>query len=316
MKKSDPPIIVVPYDSKWPELFLEEATAIKAALGDNCITIHHMGSTSVPGLAAKPTIDMIPVVKDILKVDAQGLEKLGYTNRGELGMLFRRFFTKGEEKRTHHLHIWEEGNPEIEKHLLFREYLINHPDEFKRYEDLKLHLAQVYANDRAAYTFGKDELVREILDKAGFQGLTMIQALTQQEWDAVKSMRQRYFFDAAGIQDPYTWTFEHDAHFHVVLKQGTEIIGYAHVQFWPDSRAALRIIVIEEGFRNRGKGLRFLKSLERWVNHQGIKSLHTQASPKAYGFYKKADYLEMPFNDPDGYESDPQDTDMGKVILS
>lgn len=305
-----PIIEVVPYNPNWPEKFAKESAKIRQALGENCIMIHHIGSTSIPGLAAKPVIDMVPVVKDILEVDSSSLEKLGYVSRGEYGMLFRRFFSTSEC----HVHIWEEGNAEIEKHLLFRDYLKGHSQDFNRYESLKRELAQNFRTDRTSYSLAKDDLVREILQKAGFQGLTMVQAFTDREWSAVKSMRQRCFFDRVDLQDPYTWTFEDDKHFHIVLMKGCEIIGYAHLQFWPDNRAALRIIVIEEAYRGKGVGGEFLKKLERWLSHQNIKSLHTQSSKEAYAFYKKLGYVEMPFNDPDGYESDPQDIDMGKIL--
>ncbi|MDF3034717.1 MAG: grpB [Alphaproteobacteria bacterium] len=301
---------VVPYNAQWPLLFAQEAAKIQAALGENCVTVHHIGSTSVPGLCAKPILDIVPVVKNILKVDATRLEELGYEGRGEMGMLFRRYFSN----RLCHLHIWEEGHAEINKHLIFRDYLIKNPDEAKRYENLKLRLAEAFPNDRPSYTLSKDSLIKEILHKAGFEGITMVQALLEQEWKAVKDFRQRYFFDSCGIQDPYTWTFDDPNHFHIVLMKGCSIIGYAHLQFWPDNRAALRIIVMEEAHRNQGLGRQFLRGLERWLTHQGMTSLHTQASPKAYGFYKQAGYAEMPFDDPAGYESDPQDTDMGKIL--
>lgn len=306
----DPAVEVVPYDPHWSEKFAQEAAKIKAALGDNCITVHHVGSTSVPGLSAKPIIDMVPVVKDILKVDAAALENLGYEGRGELGMLFRRYFSN----RACHLHIWEEGNPEIDKHLTFRSYLVENPDELKRYEALKLTLAETFRQDRASYTLSKDDLVKEILQKAGFQGITMVQALTDREWEAVKRMRLQYFFHQFDKGDPYTWTFEDANHFHIVLMMGCTIVGYAHIQFWPHRRAALRIIVIEEAFRKQGLGQYFLAKLERWLNHQGIQSFHTQASPEARPFYQQAGYCEMPFNDPDGYKGDPRDTDMGKAV--
>lgn len=301
---------VVPYDSQWPERFVQEAAKIKGALGKNCITVHHVGSTSVPNLAAKPIIDMVPVVKDILQVDTAALEKLGYEGRGELGMLFRRYFSN----HVCHVHIWEEGHPEIDKQLIFRNYLIKNPDEAKRYEALKLRLAEAFPQDRPSYTLAKDDLIKEMLQKAGFQGTAMVQALLDREWAAVRSLRQRYFFEAISLQDPYTWTFEDPNHFHVVLMKGCVIIGYAHLQFWPDNRAALRIMVIEETYRNQGIGHQFLDSLERWLTHQSIKSLHIQSSPAALAFYKQARYIEMPFNDPDGYEADPRDVEVGKVL--
>lgn len=314
MTSQGPTIEVVPYDPAWSTMFAQEAALIRTALGKNCVAIHHVGSTSIPGLAAKPIIDMVPVVKDILHVDTNALETMGYLDRGELGMLFRRFFPKGISKRTHHLHIWEEGNPEIDKHLLFRAYLIENPAELKRYEDLKLNLAIKYSNDRNAYTLAKDDLITEMLEKSGFQGLTLVQALTEREWGKVKYFRQHYFFRLLNIEDPYTKTFNDPSHFHIVLRKGMTIIGYAHLQFWPEARAALRMIVLEESYRNQGMGSKFLKSLERWLSHQKIKALHIQSSPEAYNFYKRNEYREMPFEDPEGYQSHPKDKDMGKFI--
>ena len=89
-------IEVVPYEPNWPMEFEQEAGQIKKALGDNCIEIHHIGSTSIPNLAAKPIIDMIPVVLDISKVDSANaaMQALGYEAKGEYGMLFRRYFQK------------------------------------------------------------------------------------------------------------------------------------------------------------------------------------------------------------------------------
>ena len=302
---------VVPYNSHWPEMFFHEAAKIQAALGENCVTVHHIGSTSISGISAKPIIDMVPVVKDILKVDATALKNLGYEGRGELGMLFRRYFSN----HVCHLHIWEEGNPEIDKHLIFRNYLMSNLNELKRYENLKLDLAKIFSQDRASYTLSKGDLIKEMLHKAGFDGMTMVHALTDKEWAAVKHMRQKYFFDfLVNKQDPYTWTFDDPRHFHILLMQGCDIIGYAHLQFWPDSRAALRIIVIEETHRKQGMGQYFLTKLERWLIHQNIQSLHIQSSPEAQVFYRHAGYLEMPFNDPDGYEVDPRDVEMGKTL--
>src|SRR5436190_21363500 len=89
-------IEVVPYNPAWPQLFEEEAAKIKQALGENCIAVHHIGSTAVPGLSTKPILDMSPVVLDIMRVDqaTPSMRSLGYEAKGEFGMLFRRFFTK------------------------------------------------------------------------------------------------------------------------------------------------------------------------------------------------------------------------------
>lgn len=152
------------------------------------------------------------------------------------------------------------------------------------------------------------------LNQAGFDGLCMRFCTHHDEWKAARHFRNKYFFDKVPMEDPYTWTFDHKDHVHFVLYQGTEIVGYAHLQLWPEQRSALRIIVIDELYRNQGLGGHFLTLCERWLKEKEYKTFHTQSSPDAYNFYRKQGYTEMPFNDPDGYESDPQDIDMGKVL--
>jgi len=131
---------------------------------------------------------------------------------------------------------------------------------------------------------------------------------------AVRHLRNKYFFDRIPIEDPYTWTFKDPRHVHFVLYTGAQIIGYAHIQLWPDDCAAMRIIVIDEPYRNKGIGSQFLKLCERWLSHQKIKKLLIQSSPDAYKFYCNNNYFKMPFNDPDGHESDPRDIEIGKNL--
>src|ERR1700691_4473702 len=96
-------IEVIRYDPNWPAMFEQEATLIHRALGTNCLAIHHIGSTSVPGLSAKPIIDILPVVKNILDVDkaTKVMEGMGYEAKGEYGVSFRRLFQKGKNIKTH-----------------------------------------------------------------------------------------------------------------------------------------------------------------------------------------------------------------------
>jgi len=257
-------IQVLPYNPHWPIDFQQEAANLIQALGDNCITIHHIGSTSVPGLAAKPIIDIIPVVRDIAKVADKALIALGYVPRGEMGMPFRGFYNKGEP-RTHHLHIWEDGNPEIEKHLLFRDYLRAHPDYAARYADLKLKLAAEFSQDRKNYTEAKDALIKQIMQQAGFSGLTVVQTNLPAEWNAAKRFRQKYFLADEGIADPYTWTFGHADHLHFVLYHGTEFIGYSHVQLWPDAKATIHLMIVDDKKHNNGFAAKFLAVIDRWL---------------------------------------------------
>ena len=113
------------------EQFLIESEYVKHALGSNCIVIYHIGSTAVPGLASKPVIDLMPVVLDINAVDLcnEAMEILDYTARGEDGIPLRRCFRKGSHIRTHHVHVFEQGNPQIDRHLRFRNWMRNNAED-------------------------------------------------------------------------------------------------------------------------------------------------------------------------------------------
>ncbi len=156
------------YNEKWPLLFVEEREKLKLLFGNEIIDIHHIGSTSVPGLKAKPIIDMMPVVKDIDLVDQynQEMQAIGYEPQGENGIPGRRYFQKGGDNRSHHVHIYQVGSYDIERHLAFRDYLHRHPDVKKSYGDLKERLAQQFPYDIASYINGKERLVQEIEEKA------------------------------------------------------------------------------------------------------------------------------------------------------
>lgn len=312
-------IEVVPYNPAWPQMFEEEAVKIKQALGANCVALHHVGSTAVSGLCAKPKIDIILCVKDMALI-IQRLEKIGYEYRGEFNIPLHLGFRKRPPLTNVNLHVYEEGNPEIELNLLFRDYLRTHPEVLKEYAALKLELItqershQILQGPFRGYTLGKDAFIKKTLDHAGFKGMCMRSCTHHKEWEAARNFRNKNFFEKISIADPYTWTFDHKDHVHFVFYQGTNIIGYAHIQLWPDHRAALRIIVMDERIRGQGLGGKFLSLCERWLKHKGFQVLQTQSSPAAHPFYLKYGYTEMPFNDPDGYESYPQDTDMGKRL--
>src|SRR3989338_10555629 len=155
MKKN---IEVVPYSPEWPEMFASEAELIKQALGNNCITIHHIGSASVPGLSAKPIIDILPVVRDIQEVDkaTKAMESLGYEAKGEYGMAFRRYFQDRKSVRTHHEYLYQEADPEISRYLKFRDWMRSHASDAENYGQLKLELAKKFPHDILQYCNGKD----------------------------------------------------------------------------------------------------------------------------------------------------------------
>ncbi|ATP40585.1 hypothetical protein CSE16_11285 [Solibacillus sp. R5-41] len=160
---------ILAWTEEWGKLFKLEEVIIKEVLKDELINIFHIGSTSVPTIGfAKPIIDILIVVKDIDQVDfyTREMVALGYVPKGENGIIGRRYFSKGKENRTHHLHIFQVGNENINIHLQFKQYLINHPLEAKKYGDLKVDLAKRFPNEHYKYQEGKQQFLNEIVSKA------------------------------------------------------------------------------------------------------------------------------------------------------
>lgn len=163
-------IVVVDYDPKWKRKYETEAAKIKKMLKDILVSIDHIGSTSVEGLAAKPIIDILPVVTEIEKVDAYNakFEELGYECMGEFGIPGRRYFRKGgEEHRTYQIHVFgQKSVHDIERHLAVRDYLRTHKEASDAYGELKKKLALQFPNDIDGYCDGKDEFVKNLERKA------------------------------------------------------------------------------------------------------------------------------------------------------
>ena len=162
-------IEVVPHDPRWKEMFLSEAETVARLFGRHVVAVHHIGSTAVPGMSAKPVIDMLMEVSDIESVDAMNdlMSVRGYLPRGEFGIGGRRFFIKGTETaRTHHLHVFGCGHGRIADHLAFRDYLIAHPGEAVEYGRLKHDLAIRHEYDIEGYMAGKNEYIGVLTKKA------------------------------------------------------------------------------------------------------------------------------------------------------
>ncbi|MBP0029241.1 GrpB family protein [Roseofilum sp. Guam] len=164
---------VIPHDHQWQQMFELEAQEITKVLGENLVAIHHMGSTAIPNIYAKPIIDLLGEVKDMDKVDRYNaqIELLGYEAMGEFGIPDRRYFRKRnlEGIRTHHLHLFPVGSEQVNRHLAFRDYLIAHPQIAQQYSDLKRQLAREFPDNIEGYMDGKDGLIKEIDRKAAQQ---------------------------------------------------------------------------------------------------------------------------------------------------
>lgn len=158
-------VVLLPYDPTWPQKFAAEASKIKAILGKNGDSLYHIGSTAIPAMLAKPTIDILVVVKSLAAVDllAPLFEKEGYQCMGEYGIPGRRYYWKGNPvQHDYHIHLFEQDSPEIARHIAFRDYLRQHSEAALSYANLKYYLQVQFPEDIIAYIQGKDPFIRYI----------------------------------------------------------------------------------------------------------------------------------------------------------
>ena len=157
---------VVPHAPRWRDAFEAEAKYVAAALGENVVAIHHIGSTAIPNIYAKPVVDLLVEVGDLTAVDRQSaaMESLGYEVMGEYGIPGRRYFRKDnrEGSRTHNIHAFEAGSAEVVRHLAFRDYMTAHPGDAQRYSELKRRLAKEHPQSIDGYMDGKDGFIKEM----------------------------------------------------------------------------------------------------------------------------------------------------------
>jgi GrpB-like predicted nucleotidyltransferase (UPF0157 family) len=164
-------VVVVPHDPSWADAARVEGAAIAQALGDDLVVVvHHIGSTSIPGIHAKPILDLMPLVRSLETVDARNtaMEALGYEVMGEFGIAGRRFFRKddGAGERTHNVHVFLEGGAGVARHLAFRDFMIAHPEHARAYSDLKREVAARHPHDIDAYMDGKDAFIKDMEARA------------------------------------------------------------------------------------------------------------------------------------------------------
>jgi GrpB-like predicted nucleotidyltransferase (UPF0157 family) len=159
-------VVLVPYVSEWTRLFQEEKHRLQKSLGPYVGDIEHIGSTAIPGIVAKPIIDILALLRCVSDMDRciSLLGALGYTYKGEQDVQGWHFFCKaGAANTTHHLHIFPRDNEHWHKYLLFRDYLCVHSIVASTYVALKKRLAAQYADDRKAYTAGKAAFIQSVV---------------------------------------------------------------------------------------------------------------------------------------------------------
>lgn len=167
MPKNSSPIVIESYCSEWRELFTQEAGLIQSVVGIYITVVEHIGSTAVPGLAAKPIIDMLIGVKNLADTPhfIPPLQTLGYVYvpEHEAELPERRYLYKqANSEDTFHLHMVEPESEFFSRHIAFRDYLRSHPEAVAAYASLKLKLAREFGSDRSGYTDAKTEFIQSI----------------------------------------------------------------------------------------------------------------------------------------------------------
>lgn len=159
--------VVRVHDPNWRGLFETEAAAVRERLTPTVIRIHHVGSTAIPDMFAKPIIDILVEASALALVDARtpAMQAAGYDARGEFGIEGRRYFKRAWSEQTpvgYHVHVYEQGSPQIARHLRFRDYLLANPDKARAYSAFKLSLSDEQGVLCADYAARKAAFVREV----------------------------------------------------------------------------------------------------------------------------------------------------------
>jgi len=177
-------VVVVDYDEEWPRRFDDLRARTWPVVSDVAVRIEHVGSTSVPGLAAKPIIDMTVVVagRGDVPLTIERLAALGYRHRGNLGIDDRDAFDHGRGLPRHNLYVCPEGTIGLVNQLAVREYLRAQPDAARHYGELKKQLARQFPNDIDSYVFGKTDFILDVLRHAG---------LTEEQLTAIERVNRR-----------------------------------------------------------------------------------------------------------------------------
>lgn len=164
-------VIVLPYDAAWADAFQAISDEIRRALGELALGIEHVGSTSVPGMSAKPCIDLDVVIRDdsVLPDVIGKLAAAGYIHEGDLGIPGREAFcyTGKQHLMKHHLYVCPEMSEELHRHITFRDYLRTHPAAAAQYSSVKEQAAQLFPDDNDRYMAYKAPCIKELYALCG-----------------------------------------------------------------------------------------------------------------------------------------------------
>ena len=297
-------IEIAPYNPKWPSMFQLEAAAIKQILSNNVIEIHHIGSTSIPGLKAKQDIDILCVVKQL--PTSVLLRDFGYLFKGELNIPLRYYFSKNTHPSKINLHVVEQDHGFINCNLCFRDYLREHEEARLEYAALKEQLLtdprsyQRNKNAFSGYNLGKNQFIKNILKKTGFNNFNISFCMHDDEWATYHKIREQQIFNTINIvYDRNHPSITDENNYHFILYKGINIVTVAHMELLKDGiTAALRSLATDSPYKQQGCGSYMIKILEKWGKHQKRQFIKMHARLGAEQFYRKLGYVDVQFDDP------------------
>lgn len=264
-------IILFPHDESWANAYKEEVSCIQDLFKENFLTGYHIGSTSIPTLIAKPTIDCLITVKNIMQVEAyhDRMIELGYEAKGEYGIPFRRYFRKQGMMRCYHVHMYEQGDPHIDRCLLFRNYLCTHLKAKAAYARLKVMLSKRYQHDPYAYFCGKEAFIQKIIKKSGFNDALLVQVATPLEWKQYHRICKKQ-----GDYTSYSSELASLPYKSVALVEGIQFIGAAQLHILEQKQALLKFLIIDVPYQHQHQHQKyedkFRQLIAKWLYQQGV----------------------------------------------
>ncbi len=276
-------IEVIPYNPNWPNMFAKEATFIKHILGEHCLEIHHIGSTSVPQLNAKQDLDILCIVDELQ--NSLILQNQGYNFKGELNIPLRYYFSKNTIQSKVNLHVVENGHGFIKLNLYFRDYLRDNDDARIAYAMLKDELLKDPASyiktssGFTGYSLGKNKFIKSILQKSGFNDFNVNFCMHDNEWVEYHRIREEQIFTPRQIvYDRNHPTISADNNYHFVLYKGIIIVSVAQIELLNTTEAALRSFATDTPYKKLGYGTYLMQMLEKWVKQQDRKVIKIHAN--------------------------------------
>ena len=295
-------IVIEEYNSVWPSIYQNKDRELKEYLNADCTEIHHIGSTAVPGLIAKPEIDIICVLNDLnTKIK---LINLGYIDEGEMFIPLRFFYSFNNDNIKINLHVVPINHPFINLNISFRTFLLNNPKYVKKYGALKQQLLQdpdisIKQNSSfSKYTLAKNEFIKKILSLAHYKGLNINECLHYHEWQEYHRIKKMQLFEPKNIIYDSNHCSISDTNFkHLILYKNSTIVSIAMLEFISSTEVILRSLATDTGYQKRGYAKYLLTFIEKWLYFNNYRKVFLHSVSSAAPFYYKCNYKAMQFDD-------------------